>query len=154
MRCMTHEFDAVLVGDEDGPGCGFALPFDPKDTFGKARAPVRVSIDGHPEFRTTVAIYGGTAWIGVRKDQRSAMSVDVGDSVHVQMELDDAPRVVQAPPELVSVLAQNAQAEAAYDALSYSHRKKFADWVAEGKRQETRDSRAAKAVHMLLADKP
>lgn len=28
-----------------GPGCGIRLPFDPKDQFGAARAPVAVSVE-------------------------------------------------------------------------------------------------------------
>jgi hypothetical protein len=40
-----------------------------------------------------------------------------------------------------------------FDALSYTHRKEYARWVAEAKKQVTRDPRAAKAIEMLLAGK-
>jgi hypothetical protein len=45
------------------------LPFDPKGVFGKARAPVRGTVNGAP-FRSTVAIYGGVAYLGVTKALR------------------------------------------------------------------------------------
>ncbi|PZF86219.1 YdeI/OmpD-associated family protein [Jiangella anatolica] len=148
---MATEFDAVLVGD-DGPGCGFALPFDPKEAYGKARAPVLVSVNGEPPFRTTVAVYGGAGWIGLRKALRADLGVDVGDTVHVAITPDDQPRVVDVPPELSAALAADPAAQAAYEAMSFSHRREYADWIAEAKRQQTRDDRAAKAVRMILGD--
>jgi uncharacterized protein YdeI (YjbR/CyaY-like superfamily) len=36
-----------------------------------------------------------------------------------------------------------------YDDLSFTHRREYAEWVAEAKRQETRDKRAARAADML-----
>ncbi|SEE45717.1 YdeI/OmpD-associated family protein [Jiangella alba] len=144
----TAEFDALLIGD-DGPGCGFALPFDPKVAYGKARAPVLVSVNGTPPFRTTVAVYGGAGWIGLRKAQRADLGVDVGDTVHVVIEPDDQPRVVDVPRELSAALAADPAALRAYESMSFSHRKRYADWIAEGRKQQTRDERAAKAVRMI-----
>lgn len=144
----TAEFDAVLIGD-DGPGCGFELPYDPKAVYGKARAPVRVSVNGAAAFRTTVAVYGGAGWIGLRKAQRAELGVDVGDVVHVAIDPDDEPRVVDVPRELSAALAGDAPALRAYEAMPFSHRKRYADWVAEGKRQQTRHDRAVKAVEMI-----
>ncbi|TDE09644.1 YdeI/OmpD-associated family protein [Jiangella asiatica] len=148
---MTSEFDAVLVGQEDGPGCGFQLPFDPKETFGKARAPVLVSVDGRPPFRTTVAVYGGAGWVGLRKARRAELGVEAGDTVHVRIEPDDAPRVVRVPAELAAALGESPVAARAFEALSYTHRKEYAEWVAEARRQQTRDSRAATTVRKLLS---
>lgn len=84
---LKRVFDAILTGADDGPGCGIRLPFDPKEIFGKVRAPVRVN--EHPAFRTTVASYGGVAWLGLRKDQRAAFGVSIGDRVRVRVERDD-----------------------------------------------------------------
>ncbi|WP_166353687.1 YdeI/OmpD-associated family protein [Phytoactinopolyspora limicola] len=148
---LGHAFDAVLVGQDDGPGCGFELPFNPREVFGKARAPVRVSVDGGAWFRTTVAIYGGSGWIGLRKDQRVEFGVDVGDAVRIRIARDDEPRLVEVPAELEAALAADPEAKSAFDALSYSHRKEYAGWVAEAKRQETRDDRAARTVQKLRA---
>lgn len=51
-----RSFTALL--EPFGPAAAVTLPFDPKDEWGKVRAPVRGTIDGHP-FRTTVARYDG-----------------------------------------------------------------------------------------------
>jgi uncharacterized protein YdeI (YjbR/CyaY-like superfamily) len=98
-------------------------------------------VNGAP-FRSTVAIYGGKAYLGLRKDQRAAAGADVGDSVTVELELDDEPRVVEMPRELAPAAAEFAQ-------LSYTHQREYARWLEEAKRDETRARRAAKAIEML-----
>lgn len=146
----SRTFDTVLTGPDDGPaGCAVRLPFDAKAVFGKARMPVQVTIDEHPPFRTTIASYGGVGWIGLRKDQQAEFGVSVGDQVTVQVEADTAPRDVELPPELAAAFIDAPDAAAVYDALSFTHRKEYARWVAEAKLQQTRDSRAQKAVTML-----
>lgn len=141
----------MLESAERGPGCGIRLPFDPKAVLGGGRAPVVVTVDGHEPFRTTTMVYGGVAWIGLRRDQRVAFGVAAGDSVRVTVARDDAPREVEVPTELAAVLAGEPDVAGVYDGLSYSHRREYARWVGEAKKAETRQSRAARAVEMLRA---
>jgi hypothetical protein len=75
------EFGAVVDVNQAGTNCVIPLPFDPKEVFGRARAPVVVSIDGHPAFRTTVAVYGGVALIGLRKDRAAELGLAPGQAV-------------------------------------------------------------------------
>lgn len=84
-------FRAVLQAD-DGPGCAFAIPFDVKAAFGRARAPVTVVVNGSPPFRTRVASYGGVWWIGLRKAQLAELGVKPGDTVTASVALDEEPR--------------------------------------------------------------
>jgi hypothetical protein len=58
----------------------------------------------------TVAVCGGVAWVGLRKDQQAAMGVGPGDLVQVQIDRDDAPREVDFPGELAEVLAGSPEA--------------------------------------------
>ncbi len=92
-------FEAVLEAAETGPGCGIRLPFDGKAVFGHGRAPVVVTVAGGEPFRTRVMVYGGISWLGVRKAQQEAFGVGLGDRVVVTVERDDAPRVVDVPPD-------------------------------------------------------
>jgi Bacteriocin-protection, YdeI or OmpD-Associated/Domain of unknown function (DUF1905) len=142
-------FEAVLEAAERGPGCGIRIPFDPKTVLGSGRAPVTVTVNRHEPFPTTTAVYGGIAWIGLRKDQQAAFGVRVGDRVQVTVERDKAPREVTPPEELSLALAEAPDAAARYAELSYTHRKEYARWVGDAKRVETRHARAAKAVTML-----
>jgi hypothetical protein len=147
---MTSQ--AFTVTLEEGPGGpAIRVPFDPKAAFGKARAPVRVTIDQHPEFRTTIMVYSGVAWIGLRKGQVTDMRLATGDQVGVLVELDDIPRTVDVPAELVAALVQDPEALAAYQKLSFTHRKEYARWVAEAKREATRQGRVTRTIERLKA---
>ncbi len=141
----------MVIEGRGGGGAAAPLPFDSKEAFGRARAPVRVTVTPHPAFRTTVAMYGGTGWIGFRKAQLAEMGLRIGDRVDLLVEPDDEPREVEVPPELASALASDPAAAEVYQALSYTHRKEYARWVAEAKRAETRASRAARSAVRLRA---
>jgi bifunctional DNA-binding transcriptional regulator/antitoxin component of YhaV-PrlF toxin-antitoxin module len=140
-------FKAVLGGAE-GERPLVELPFDAKERFGKARAPVRGTVNG-AEFRTTVAVYGGVYLIGFNKEVRERAGIAIGDEVEVELELDDEPRTVEVPPALAAALDEDDKARAAFEGLSYTHRREYAEWIAEAKRDETRERRLAKAVTML-----
>jgi Bacteriocin-protection, YdeI or OmpD-Associated/Domain of unknown function (DUF1905) len=133
-----------------GRGHVIALPFDAKEKLGAARAPVQVTINGHA-FRTTTMRYGGVDYVGLNREVRAAAGVSVGDSVDVELERDRARREVDVPAELERVLARDRAAKQAFARLSYTHRKEYARWIAEAKREETRDRRLVKAVEMLQA---
>jgi uncharacterized protein YdeI (YjbR/CyaY-like superfamily) len=124
------------------------VPFDAKAEYGSARAPVRCTING-VEYRSRLSVYDGTTYLGLRKDVREAARVSVGDDVQVTMELDDEPREVEVPPALAAALAGDAAARGAYERLSFTHRKEYAQWLAEAKRPETRERRVRKAIEML-----
>lgn len=58
---------------------------------------------------------------------------------------------VEIPPELAAALASDPVAASAFEALSYTHRREYARWVAEAKRDSTRADRAARSVERLRA---
>ena len=64
--------------------------------------------------------------------------MDAGDRVTVEVELDTEPREVEVPPELAEALEPEPELRAFFDGLSYTHRREYAEWVAEAKREETR----------------
>jgi hypothetical protein len=145
----VERFSAVLGGEErERPTV--ELPFDAAERYGKARAPVRGRVNG-VEFRTTVAVYSGVGLIGFNKSLREQAGIEIGDEVTVELERDDEPREVEVPPVLEHALAGDPVAAAAFDALSYTHRREYAEWIAQAKRDETRERRATKAVGMLKA---
>ena len=47
------------------------MTFDPKVVFGKIRAPVKVTLNGHT-YRSTIAAMGGPPCIPLRKSNREA----------------------------------------------------------------------------------
>ena len=95
----------------------------------------------------------GTHSMMVSKVLQAGAKAAAGDLVSVAMDVDRSERIVNIPIELKNALANNKRAAAAFKALSYSHRKEFAEWIAEAKREETRLSRAKKAIPMVLEKK-
>jgi uncharacterized protein YdeI (YjbR/CyaY-like superfamily) len=69
--------------------------------------------------------------------------------VVVDLELDTAERTVEPQPELRAALTDDPELGAFFDSLSYTHRKEYVRWIEEAKREETRRSRAKRAVAML-----
>ena len=114
----TH-FDAELerVGKTSAK---LRVPVDLKEIFGRARPPLKVTVEGHT-WRTTPGVYGGVAYIGLNKDVRSAAGVDAGDRVRVTMELDTEPRTVAVPADLRSALEADPKAKAAALPVAFGH---------------------------------
>jgi hypothetical protein len=149
MAQSGRTFTAVVQRPDDGPGHAVALPFDPRTVFGRVRVPVVVTIAGHEPFRTRIAGYGGTAWIGLRKAQLTEFELAVGDEVTMTVQPDDAPGVLELPAELASALAADPVSSELFEGLAFSHRREYADWVREAKQSSTRERRAAQTVQRI-----
>ena len=115
---------------------------------GGKRAAVLVTIDGRTA-RMRLAVMGGENCIGISKANRASLGVEIGDEVTALVELDEAPREVDMPPVLAAALASEPDLEQRYAALAFTHRKEFAQWVAEAKRDETRARRVTQTLEML-----
>lgn len=139
-------FQAVLT--TEGSSHLVELPFDPKAEFGKIRAPVRVTVNG-TVLRTTVARHHGRDYVGLNRAFRAAAGIDPLDTITVEVDLDTEPREVTVPDELAAALAAAPDAADAYRALSFTHQREYADWVAGAKKPATRSRRADRAIDML-----
>ncbi len=128
------------------------VPLDVPAVFGRARPPVRGTVNGAP-FRSTITKYGGDDYyLVVNRQVREAAGAAAGDTVDVEVELDTKPRTVRVPKDLAAAL--DDEARAAFDRMSYTHRKEYVNWITEAKREETRRRRIAKAVGMIRQGKP
>jgi hypothetical protein len=128
---------------------GVVVPGDPKAEFGGSRAPVAGTVNGTP-FRGRLMVYGGVTYLGFRKEIRDAAGgIADGDEVEVEIERDDAPREVEIPEALASALAADPEARQVFDGLAFTHRKEYAQWIAEAKKDETRARRTERAIAML-----
>lgn len=114
----------------------------------RKRPPVLVRLNGH-EYRTTVAVYGGKSFLGVRRDIRQAAGLSVGESIGFSIAVDLQPRQVEIPRELAAALRAEPRARAAFDRLSYTRRKEYAGLVQTAMREETRRARVEKVVKAL-----
>jgi uncharacterized protein YdeI (YjbR/CyaY-like superfamily) len=94
----------------------------------------------------------GKFMVGVSADVRAAAGVGGGDTLDVDVALDNAPRTVSVPPDLEKALQRDAKARARFAALSYSKQKAFALPIEQAKTDETRGRRLASALKSLRVE--
>jgi len=138
-----------------GPAAAFVLDDEQVAAVGEGarRFPVRATVNGYT-WRTTVVRMHGEFLLGLNREVRAGAGVEPGDTVTVEVELDAEPREVDVPSALADALAGNAAAAAGFDRLSYTHRKEYARWIAEAKRDDTRARRVAAAIERLGRGQP
>lgn len=132
----------------EGSMCFIPVPFDPKEVFGKVRAPVRVTLNGHT-YRSTIAAMGGTVCIPLRKSHREAAGLQGGERIAVEIALDSEPRTVTLPADFARALKASRTAQGAWDQLSYTHQREHVESITGAKKPETRARRIAAAVQGL-----
>jgi hypothetical protein len=145
-------FTATLV--PRGPAAAVVLDVENVAAVGEGakRFPVVATVNGYT-WRTTVTRMRGEFLLGLNRAVRQEAGVEAGNTVDVRLELDTVPREVEVPQALTDALAEDPAARAAFDRLSYTHRKEYARWIAEAKRDETRKRRVAQALEMLRQGK-
>ena len=119
---------------------------------GARRFPVVATVNGYT-WRTSVTRMGGEFLLGLNREVRGAAGVEAGSQVDVTVELDAAPREVEVPADLAAALASDPGAAAAFERLAFTHRKEYVRWIAEAKREETRQRRVQQALEMIGAGK-
>jgi hypothetical protein len=146
------ELSATL--QKRGPAAAVVLDDAQVEAVGEdaKRFPVKATVNGYT-WRGAVARMKGEFLLGLNAEVRKAAGVEAGDEVSVAIALDTEERTVEIPYALATALAGDAKAKKSFDALAYTHRKEFARWVAEAKKDETRDRRVAQALTMLTEGK-
>jgi hypothetical protein len=91
---------------------------------GRKRVPVIARI-GSYSYRTTIAPMSGSFSIPVAAEHRAAIGAAAGDEIDVDLVPDMAPRTVKVPADLAAALDAHRGARAAFDALSYSNRRRI-----------------------------
>jgi bacteriocin resistance YdeI/OmpD-like protein/uncharacterized protein DUF1905 len=115
---------------------------------GAKRFPVVATVNGYT-WRTSVTRMKGEFLLGLSREVRDGTGAQIGDEVEVTVELDQAPREVEVPGALAAALAADPDASATFGRLAFTHRKEYARWIAEAKRDETRQRRVEQAVEMI-----
>ena len=79
------------------------LPFDAREVWGKAKVPVKVTINGYT-WRSTVGNRGGIQYIVVDAAARFHAGVKAGDVVTIILEPDTEKRDIEVPIQLRRLL--------------------------------------------------
>ena len=144
----TYRFRARIESG-DGGGAFVVFPYDVAKEFGtRGRVPVKAAFDGVPYTGSLVKCGTSTHMLGILKSIRLQIGKAPGDMIEVELSRDEAERTVDVPEDLASAL-EHEKVRAAFEELSYTHRREYVRWITEAKRPETRAARLAKAVTML-----
>ena len=130
--------------------CFIPITFDPKDVFGKVRAPVKVTLNGYT-YRTTIAAMGGPPCIPLRRSNREAAGLQGGETLDVRLDLDTDARTVKPPADLVKALKAAPPAWQRWGELSFTHQREYAEAIEGAKKPETRTRRIDAAVRAIRA---
>lgn len=134
----------------EGNLCAIVLPFDPAEVFGRARVPVKVTLNGYT-YRSTIAIMGGKALIPLRRSNRDAAGLEGTETLDVRLDVDTEKREIKPPADLAKALRAAPPAWERWNELSYSHQREYAQSVEEAKKPETRTRRIEAAVKAIAA---
>lgn len=147
---ITYEYDAIIQKHEMLDAAYVEFPHDVQQEFGtKGQVKVVALFDGI-EYRGSLARMGHHCHVlGMTKEIRRAIGKNPGDTVHVVLRKDDEPRAVELPLALAAALANEPEAMAFFESLSYTHKKEYAVWIADAKRPETMERRVRQAVDLL-----
>jgi hypothetical protein len=145
------EFEGTLEPARGG-GAFVALPDDVLAALGGgSRFRVRGTLNGVEFASSTMGIGGGRVCLGLHKATREEAGVAPGDTVTLTLERDERPRELQVPQALQDALAADAEAAAAFERLSFTRRREYAQWVGEAKRPQTRARRLEQTLARLRA---
>lgn len=141
-------FKTTVLQSEGSNATGLSVPSSVVEMLGAGKRPkVTVTLNGYT-YRSTVSVYGGRFFLPLAAEHRNGAGVSAGQAVQVTLELDTAPREVKVPKDFAAAL-RKAGARAAFDALSFTHRKEHVRAIEEAKAPETRLRRIEKAVRMI-----
>jgi hypothetical protein len=130
---------------------GIEVPDDVVEGLGGGRrAAVVVTINGH-SYRSSIAVMGGQVLVGVSAENRAAAGIAAGDVIDVELALDTVPREVEVPDDLAKALKKAPAAKKAFEALTYSNKRRYVMAIDAAKTAETRERRIAKTVTELGA---
>lgn len=148
---MTQKFTAILRKNDMG-GHYVDVPFDVEKSFGLKHPKIKAFINGFEYRGSLVRMKTVNHLLGVRKDIRDALKVQVGDVLTIEVELDTEERIVEIPPYFMEILiGENLLSQ--FENLSYTHRREYVGWIAEAKKPETRERRLDKAIMALKTGK-
>lgn len=105
---------------------------------------------GSAAYRSSLMVYSGIFHMGVHKATMEAAGVQTGDTIDVQIEIDDQPLPTDTvPKDLKKAIDASADAKAGWAVTSPSQRREYVKLVIDAKKPETRTKRIAATVEAL-----
>lgn len=146
-----YNFTATMH-NAGGGGVYVLFPYDVKKEFGKARVPIKCTIDGEP-YRGTMVKYGEPQhMILVLKAIREKTGKGAGDKVSIWLVEDKEERTIEIPLPIAAALKKH-KLDIVFNKLSYTHRREWVKAYADAKRDETKQKRIDDLIKALTIKK-
>jgi len=141
-------FTGILEPTDQG-GALVPLPPEVVEALGGTRVRVMGTFAGLEFASSTMPTGGGKAALGVHKATHEEARVHFGEKVEIVLERDDRERPIEVPPALATALDADPEARQRFERLAPTHRREYARWVAEAKREETVRRRVEETLKRL-----
>src|SRR5882672_6123523 len=129
-----QRFEATVALRERGH-IFIALPFDPKEVWGKQkRYYVKGMVNGCP-FRGSLGVRQGSYFMPINKELQQQAGITVGQVIEVVME-EEVAQMEEVPEDLVRALGSEPQASSFFDTLTAFYRNQYIQWIEEAKKPE------------------
>ncbi len=126
------------------------VPFDVEKVYGtRGQARIKGSMNGVNFAGVLYPRGNGTHYILVNRRLRETLRAAEGDEVLVIVEKDETSPALEIPGPFAAALEADAKAREAFEALSPSHKREYARFVSEAKKEETIRRRVTSAIEML-----
>jgi hypothetical protein len=147
---MTHEFDATLCRLEGKIAWTVLyVPFSVPDTYGtNGRVNVSATLDGHT-FAATLLPSRNGHYLAFNQAMKAATGKALGDTVHVVLAPDTAPRGVEVPDEIRAALDGQDGAREAFNALPPYIQRAEIGRITDAKTEPTRQKRLSGLLERL-----
>jgi uncharacterized protein YdeI (YjbR/CyaY-like superfamily) len=96
---------------------------------------------------------GGCFMLGITQAIRKTIGKTPGDLVEVEVEKDEAERVIELPEDFKAALEKNPVAGENYKKLSFTRQKEYYQSITRAKKAETRAARLENAIQELSRQK-
>lgn len=155
METQPIYFTAIIQQHAHMNAAYVEFPFSVQEVYGrKGQVKIRAVFDGHTEYRGSLSrMKSDHHLIGLTQEIRKQLGKTFGDEVSVSLTEDTEKRIVPIAEDIASVLNENLEAKALFEAMSYTHRKEYIRWIGEAKKTETRERRMLKMIEMILQGK-
>lgn len=148
---MTKKFtyQTILIHGAN-KGVYAEFPFDSKTEFGSLK-PVRVNVDfdGLPYSMSLLPNGKGGHWLHVKKDIRTAIGKEEGDTISVGLQKDNSPKIVKIPDYLQWLLDEDEIVAKYFEKLPFSAKKFWVNYIQEPQKDDSKVERINRLFQVL-----
>jgi len=118
----------------------------------KGPVPVKGTLQGKP-FSATLVRFRGLWRLYINNVMRNSASVEVGDQVTIELELDRSSRSISMPPEFIVALSKNKPAWEAFQKLTPSRQKEILLYLNNLKQAKSLERNIERILQFLQDEK-